>query len=68
MVLKAQDIRNMTVAEIDHKLISLKEELFKLRFEQKSGRVEKPHKISQARTDIARLNTILKEKQNAKEK
>ena len=68
MVLKPKDIRNMTAAEIDHKLISLKEELFKFRFEQKSGRVEKPHRIAQTRTEIARLNTILKEKQKAKEK
>ncbi|MBL7155936.1 MAG: 50S ribosomal protein L29 [Candidatus Omnitrophica bacterium] len=66
MALRASEIRNMTEAEISIKLVSLKEELFKLRFEQKTGRVEKPHRISVARKDIARLLTILKEKENAK--
>ncbi|MCQ9206295.1 MAG: 50S ribosomal protein L29 [Omnitrophica bacterium] len=62
MTLKPQDIRNMTVAEIDQKVITLEEELYKFRFEQKAGRVEKPHRISEAKKDIARLRTILKEK------
>ena len=62
MALKPRDIRNMTAAEIDQKIISLQEELYKFHFEQKSGRVEKPHKISQTKKDIARLRTIVKEK------
>jgi large subunit ribosomal protein L29 len=62
MALKPNDIRNMTEAEIGNKIISLQEELFKMRFEQRSGRVEKPHRIEQTRKDIARCNTILKEK------
>ena len=66
MAIKAADIRNMTIEEIDHKIISLKEELFKLRFEQKTGRVEKPHRIKNTRREIARLLTILAEKKNAK--
>lgn len=65
MVLRPNDIRNMTVAEINNKIISLKEELFKLRFEQKAGRVEKPHRIEGAKREIARLHTILKEKKSA---
>jgi len=66
MSLKAEDIRNMTVDEIENKVVTIEEELFKLRFEQKAGRVEKPHKIKQTKKDIARLKTILREKQNAK--
>lgn len=62
MPIKPGDIRNMTEEEIDNKIISVQEELFKMRFEQKTGRVEKPHRIRQARRDIARLRTILKEK------
>ena len=65
MTLEPNDIRNMTVDEINNKLHSLKEELFKHRTEQKSGRVEKPHRIATTRKDIARLYTILKEKENA---
>ena len=65
MALKPDDIRNMTVDEINNKVISLREELFKLQFEQKAGRVEKPHRISVAKKEIARLYTILKEKSDA---
>ncbi len=66
MTLKASDIRNMTASEIEHKIATLREELFKFRFEQKTGRVEKPHRIKEIRRDIARLYTILRERANAK--
>jgi len=66
MTLKSNDVRNMTDAEINQKIFALREELFKLRFEQKTGRVEKPHLMRQARRDIARCMTILQEKKNAK--
>ena len=62
MALKPDDIRNMTSDEINNKVLSLREELFKLQFEQKAGRVEKPHRIKAAKKEIARLYTILKEK------
>ncbi len=64
MTLKTSDIRNMTKDEISNKIVSLREELFKLRFEQKAGRVEKPHRIKEARKEVARCNTILTEKKN----
>ena len=63
--LKANDVRNMTEAEIQHKVISLREELYKMRLEQKTGRVEKPHRMRAARREIARCLTILREKENA---
>lgn len=63
---KPADIRNMTMTEISNKIISLREELFKLRFEQKTGRVEKPHRIQGTRREIARCYTILREKENEK--
>ena len=66
MALKTSDIRNMTPDEINSKIASFQEELFKLRFEQKSGRVEKPHKINEVKRNIARLLTIFTEKKNAK--
>ena len=66
MVLKAKDVRNMTGTEIEHKIASLREELFKFRFEQKTGRVEKPHRIRETRRELARCYTILTEKKNAK--
>ena len=65
MALKAKDIRNMTAAEINQKISAVKDELFKLRFEQKTGRVEKPHRIKEAKKEIARCFTVLKEIENA---
>jgi len=60
--LKASEIRNMTEAEIEQRLLTLKEQLFELRSEITSGRVERPNKFRLARRDIARCYTILKEK------
>ena len=65
-MIKANELRNMTVDEIRHKLEGLKKELFGLRTEAKAGRIEKPHKINQARKDIARCETVIKEKIDAK--
>ncbi len=65
-MIKANELRNMTIDEIKMKLESLKKDLFNLRTEAEAGRVEKPHKIHDARKDIARCETILREKSNAK--
>lgn len=65
-MIKSNELRNMTVDEIIQKTEALKKELYNLRTEARAGRIEKPHKISQARKDIARCETILKEKANAK--
>lgn len=65
-MMKANELRNMTVDEIRLKLESLKKDLFNLRTEAKAGRIEKPHKIKDARKDIARCETIMREKANAK--
>ena len=65
-MITANELRNMTIEEIGQKLEALKKDLYSLRTEAKAGRIEKPHKISQARKDIARCETVLKEKANAK--
>ena len=62
--MKATEIRNMTKAEIEHKLRTLKEQLFELRAEFSTGRVERPHRLRQLKRDVARCNTILKEKKD----
>jgi large subunit ribosomal protein L29 len=58
----------MTVDEIRLKMEGLKKELYGLRSEAKAGRVEKPHKISETRRDIAKCETIIREKANANTK
>ena len=63
-MIKANELRNMTPDEIRQKMDALKKELYNLRTEANLGRIEKPHKISEARKDIARCETILKEKAN----
>ena len=65
-MMTANELRNMTVDEIRLKLEGLKKELYELRTEAKAGRIEKPHKINLARKDIARCETIIREKMNAK--
>jgi large subunit ribosomal protein L29 len=54
----------MTKAEIEQKLRALKEQLFELRAEFSTGRVERPHRLRQLKRDVARCNTILKEKKD----
>jgi len=61
---KLDEIRNMTDTEIEQAIAGLKEELYKLRCEQRSGRIEKPHRIKLARKKLARIYTIIKEKKS----
>lgn len=65
-MMKPNELRNMTVDEIRIKLESLKKDLYNLRTEAEAGRVEKPHKINELRKDIARCETIIREKRDAK--
>jgi large subunit ribosomal protein L29 len=60
--LKSSEIRNMTVAEIENQLSVLKEQLFKMRVESTSGRLERPGRFRTLKKDVARCHTILKEK------
>ena len=64
MVLKPGQIREMTDDELRQKIDSLKKELFDLRSQIKSGRVEKPHRVSQAKKELARILTILNERKH----
>ena len=61
-MIKANELRNMTADEIKLKVEALKKELFGLRTEARAGRIEKPHKITDTRKDIARCETIIREK------
>lgn len=58
-----KNLRGLTAVELDEKTQDLKKELFNLRFQLVAGRVESPAKIKQARREIARVKTILREKQ-----
>ena len=60
--MKAQDIREMTAEELNAKLKELKSELFNLRFEHAINQLDNPHKIADVKKDIARVMTVLCEK------
>ena len=60
--MNAKEIRQMTVEELNAKLQELKSELFNLRFQHAVNQLENPHKIADVKKDIARVMTILHEK------
>lgn len=65
--MKVNEIRNLTTEEINKKIEESKEELFNLRFQMASGNLEKPSRIRELRRTVARLKTILKEREMTKE-
>ena len=60
--MQAKDLRNMTAAELETKLQELKKELFNLRFQHAVNQLENPHQIAEVKHDIARVMTVLNEK------
>jgi large subunit ribosomal protein L29 len=63
--MKIKEIRDLGVNELKQKRIELAEELFKLRIRHASGQLEPTAKLGSLRRDIARVNTVLKEKEAA---
>ena len=60
--MKAKELRDMTSDELNAKLKELKNELFNLRFQHAINQLDNPHKIVDVKRDIARVMTILQEK------
>lgn len=61
--MKVKEIRDLTTEEIQVKIKESKEELFNLRFQQATGNLEKPSRIRELRHTVARLKTVLKERE-----
>ncbi len=61
--MKANEIRQLSDAELQAKVGELKEELFNLRFQMVTGQLENPMRIRQVRKDIARVKTIIRERE-----
>ena len=57
-----ENLREMSADALNAKLKELKEELFTLRFQHAINQLENPHKIADVKRDIARVMTILQEK------
>ena len=60
--MKANELRAMTQEELTTKLAELKKELFNLRFQHAINQLDNPNKIVECKRDIARVLTILQEK------
>ena len=60
--MNANELRSMTVEQLNAKLGDLKEELFNLRFKLEIKQLDNPHKITDVKHDIARVMTVLREK------
>jgi len=61
--LKNNDIRNLSTEELKKKIAEYKEELFNLRFSQATGNLEKPSRIRELRKLVARMKTIIRERE-----
>ena len=64
--MKINEIRDLTNDELNQKLEDLKKELFNLRFQHVTGQLENPVKMRETKKDIARVKTIIREKELAK--
>jgi len=60
--MKASELNNATAAELEKKSAELTKELFNVRFQLHTGRLENTSKLSQIRKDIARVQTVLRDK------
>ena len=63
-MMKVNEIRSKSVEELEKTLVDLKKDLFMLRMQHATNHLDNPTKISAARRDIARVKTVLREKQN----
>jgi large subunit ribosomal protein L29 len=61
--MKPSDIRSKSEDELNKELVALKEELFKLRFQHATNQLENPLKLKGVKRDIARVRTILRERE-----
>ena len=65
--MKVKEIRELSTEEINKKLVETKEELFNLRFQQATGTLEKPSRIRDLRHTVARLKTVLRQREISEE-
>ena len=63
--MKANEIRKMSAAELEAKLVELKKDLFMLRMQHATNQLDNPLQIATVKKDIARIKTIIREKETA---
>ena len=62
-MMKAKDIRNLSVEELNKKLEDLKKDLFMLRMQHATNQLDNPLQLAAVKKDIARVKTIIREKE-----
>ncbi len=62
--MKAGEVRELTLDQLDDQLLALKKEQFNLRFQRASGQLENTSRVRAVRRDIARIKTIARQKQS----
>jgi len=67
-MLKSEDIRAMTVDQMDDEILKLKKEQFNLRFQRATGQLENTSRVREVRRDIARIKTIAQQKRAVQSK
>jgi large subunit ribosomal protein L29 len=65
--MKVNELREQTKEELEAKLLDIKKSVFNLKFQKATGQLENPLKIRNLRKDIARIETLLKEKEQNKD-
>ena len=63
--MKASEIRELSQEELQRKVEELKQVLFNLRFQHEIGQLENPQKVKQTRREVARVRTVLRERELA---
>lgn len=64
--MKIEDVRAKSLDELKAEIVSLKKELFNLRFQKASGQLENTARISEVKKDVAKIKTVMNEKKEAK--
>ena len=64
-MMKAKELREMPTAELESKLADLKKDLFFLRMQHATNQLDNPLKINVVKKDIARIKTVIREKETA---
>ena len=62
---KDKEIRGLEATDINQKIDALQKELYNLRYQSETSRVEKPHRFTELRREIAKYKTIIREKELA---
>ena len=63
-MMKAKELKNLSVEELTAKLDSLKKDLFMLRMQHATNQLDNPMQLAAVKKDIARVKTIIREKTN----